>query len=113
MSVLTKIASPLPSSAFIAPAARSSIDLGHDHLRALGEEPLGVREADALPGAGDDRDLVLETSHARVLLLLQTGDEIEALGHDRLALLGPAGAASDHTVSMTTNVMCAVSVSFS
>ena len=27
--------------------------------------------------------------------------------------LGPAGAASVHTVSMTTNVMCAVSVSFS
>ena len=36
---------------------------GHHDLGALGEEPLGVREADALPGAGDDRDLVLEASH--------------------------------------------------
>ena len=40
-------------------------DLGDDDLRALGEEPLRVREPDALPGAGDDRDLVLQTSHGR------------------------------------------------
>ena len=41
-------------------------DLGHDDLRAFGQEPFRVREADALPGAGDDRDLVLQTSHDRV-----------------------------------------------
>jgi hypothetical protein len=35
------------------------VDLGHDDLRALLEEPLGVRQPDALAGAGDDRDPVV------------------------------------------------------
>ena len=35
-------------------------ELGHHDLGSLGQEPLGVAEPDALPGAGDDRDLAVE-----------------------------------------------------
>jgi hypothetical protein len=41
------------------------VDLGHDDLRALVEEAFGVREADALARAGDDRDPVVEPTHVR------------------------------------------------
>ena len=65
MSVWTNAASPCPSSAFIADRGAVLGDLGDDDLGALGEEPLGVREPDALAGAGDDRDLALEPAHVR------------------------------------------------
>ena len=86
------------------------VDLGDDDLGALGEEPLRVREADALPRTGDDRDLVLQTSHDVVpLLLLESGDQVEAFGHDRRAV-----AARRSTASPSRRRSCrAVSVSFS
>jgi hypothetical protein len=40
------------------------VELGHDHLGALGPEPFGVGQADALPGAGHDGHLAVE-SHRR------------------------------------------------
>ena len=91
--------------------------LGHDDLGPFGEKPLGVGETNPLAGTGDDRDFVLETAHKNVFTPLAyffrramrlnrsvtTGSPPLVSGED----------ASDHTVSMTTNVMRAESVSFS
>ena len=66
MSVRTKIDVALAFELLHRARGAFLDDLGHHDLGAFGQEPLGVREADALPRAGDDRDLVLETSHAAV-----------------------------------------------
>ena len=47
--------------------AQRLVDLGNDHLRALGCEQARRGAADAGSAAGDDGDLVCETVHAVVL----------------------------------------------
>ncbi len=51
--------SPLPVELLHRGGGPVLVDLGDHDLGPFGEEPLGVREADALARAGDDRDLVL------------------------------------------------------
>ena len=85
------------------------VDLGDDDLGALVEEPLRVREADALARAGDDRDLVLQTSHAVLLRYFLS----RAMRLKRSVTTGEPSRASVHCVSMTTKVMSAVSDAFS
>ena len=63
-SVCSPTASP-PMAAAVA-AAVDAVEVGDGDHRPLGGELLGDRPTDALPGAGDDRDLPLELSHGRV-----------------------------------------------
>ena len=84
------------------------VDLGDHDLGALVEEPLRVREADALSRTGDDRDLVLQTSHARVSLSYRSRCAYRlsrAIRLNRSVTTGEPSPASLHCVSMTTKVM--------
>src|ERR1700690_130508 len=83
MSVLTKIASPLPSSAFMASAARSSTTSATTTLAPSARN----RSAYARPIPCPAPVMIATLSWRRPMrapLLLQAGDEVEALGHDRI-----------------------------
>ena len=56
--------SPTPSGNAAA-ASSAPLEVGDDDARALAREPVGDRAADALRGAGDDRDLAVERAHQR------------------------------------------------
>src|SRR6516225_7298621 len=61
-----------PPLALMPAATSSSSSARHQHgLRALGGEQLGDAAADAVAGAGDDRDLALELSGHPVLPFAQ------------------------------------------
>src|SRR4051812_46413508 len=83
MSVLTKIASPLPFSALIASAARSSTTSATTTFAPSARN----RSAYARPIPCPAPVMIATLSWRRPMigfLLLQSGDEVEPLGHDRL-----------------------------
>src|SRR5881392_3966708 len=89
MSVLTKTASPLPSSSRIAPAARSSTTSATTTLAPSARNRCAY--ARPIPCPAPVMIATLSWSrpiHAPLRLLLEAGDEVESLGHDRFRGLG-------------------------
>src|SRR5258707_288153 len=98
MSVFTNTASPLPSSSRIAPAARSSTTSATTTLAPSARNRCAY--ASPIPCPAPVMIATLSSSRpirAPLRLLLEAGDEVEPLGHDRLRRLGvgPLGLHDD------------------
>ena len=76
------------------------VDVGDHHARPFGGEPLGVGLADALPRAGDDRDLV---SKPHAILLLSSRRERSGLTW-MTSTCRPGGAVTACTTASATCV---------